>query len=277
MAEGNSIDKNIFSADDPLDINELAALNDDISMEFIEQLQNQISQNTGDFNNKQISSNDADLFEEPATIEEPTVEEIKPAQPVQSFEDSFEKKFKAKQMNQTLEASTVTQEPQVTEVKTEVANPSATTSKTEANDTKEIEKLTSGNILEKPVSSEAMDYKDSLDYLDDNVKYTKYVIYINPENKEFIDSLTVKERKNLINRILREQDDVTITKRRLSLVQTIIKHSIIAIITVAISIPVIYVTINASLEASINNYRRSGKMFQTLYKERGKIRTNNMR
>ena len=121
-----------------------------------------------------------------------------------------------------------------------------------------------------------MEYNESLDYLDDNIKYTKYVIYIDPENKDFIDSLTVKERKNIINRLLREQDDIAITKKRLGLIQTVIKHSIIAIITITIAIPVVYWTINASLEASINNYRRSQTIFKTLYKEKGKIKKNNV-
>ena len=93
------------------------------------------------------------------------------------------------------------------------------------------------------------------------------------KNVDFINSLTVKERKNLINKILREQDDIAITKRRFQKGQTIIKHAIVAILTFAISIPVIYYTINASLEASINNYRRSQSMFQTLYKQGGKIKS----
>ena len=125
------------------------------------------------------------------------------------------------------------------------------------------------------VIEKQIEYNQSLDYLDDNVKYSKYIVYINPENKDFIDSLTVKERKNLINRLLREQDDITITKRRLNLIQTIIRHCIISIITIAITIPVAYWTINASLEATINNYRRSKTIFNTLYKEKGKIKTNN--
>ena len=81
----------------------------------------------------------------------------------------------------------------------------------------------------------------------------------------------MKERKNLINKILREQDDIAITKQRFRIVQTVIRHAIVAILTIAVSIPIIYFTINTSLEASINNYRRSQTIFQTLYKEKGKI------
>ena len=56
--------------------------------------------------------------------------------------------------------------------------------------------------------------------------------------------------------------------------QTYIKHAIIAILTIAIATPVIYFTINASLEATINNHRRSQTIFKTLYKEKGKIKNH---
>ena len=110
-----------------------------------------------------------------------------------------------------------------------------------------------------------------MDFLDGNVKYSKYVIYIDPKNVDFIESLTVKERKNLINNILRQQDDIKLTKQRFKVVQTVIKHVIVAILTITISIPIIYLTINASLEATINNHRRSQTNWQMLYKEHGKI------
>ena len=73
----------------------------------------------------------------------------------------------------------------------------------------------------------------------------------------------------------KEQNDIAITKQRFRMVQEIIKHAIVAILTIAISVPIIYLTINASLEASINNYRRSQTMFQTLYKQGGKIKAIN--
>lgn len=250
----DDMEKNVFSEEDPLDINELASLNHEITDDFINQLQNKISEQV---------SEDAKLFEEieekpaePEPIPEPepepapVVEEQEKMPEITIIEDDFTKKFKAKQKAKA--------EAKLEEAPVFVEN-------------KEIENLTGGNITEKPVTQEALDYNESLEQLDNNVKYSKYVIYINPENKEFIDSLTVKERKNLINRILREQDDIAITKKRLGVVQTVIKHLIIAIITIAISIPVVYFVINASLEASINNYRQSQSIFKTLYKQNGKI------
>ena len=53
MADENNTQRgNIYSANDTLDINELASLNDDISPEFIEQLQNQVSKNATEFTGK---------------------------------------------------------------------------------------------------------------------------------------------------------------------------------------------------------------------------------
>ena len=91
---------------------------------------------------------------------------------------------------------------------------------------------------------------------------------------EVIDGLTVKERKNLINGILRQQDDIAITKQRFKVMQTIIRQVVIAVLTVSISIPLVYHAINASLEATIDNHRRSQTNWQTLYKEHGKVTPN---
>ncbi|MBE7703951.1 MAG: hypothetical protein E7Z89_07875 [Cyanobacteria bacterium SIG28] len=253
--------KDSFNNNDPLDISELAALNNDISPEFIEQLQNRLSQNSDYFDNTEKNiSNDGDLFEEVNTSVAVETEEV---------EEDVGIEFKAE-----FEEDSDTNE---TSIKTSVETEENTTENTEeasaanTGSSADIENLTNGNITEKPINKEQIKYNESLDYIDGNVKYSKYVIYIAPENKDFIESLTVKERKNLINRILREQDDITITKRRLGLINAVIKHAVIAILTLAISIPTIYIVINSSLETSINNYKRSEKIFQTLYREKGRI------
>ena len=267
--------KDIMNINDPLDINELAALNDDISAEFIEQLQNQISQNAG-LTEKAKDQDITTIFEEVNnknetknldTDKEDTQENNTAAKLDENIDDNFIKKYKAKiekEENPTVEETknigNKTNIPTI-DINTQVNND-------------EIETLTNGNIVERPATNAQIEYNDSLDLLDDNVKYSKYVIYIDPENIEFIESLTVKERKNLINRILKEQDNIVITQKRLNSVQTYIKHIIIAILTIAIATPIIYFTINASLEATINNHRRSQTIFKTLYKEKGKIKNN---
>ena len=277
-AENNNND--VMNINDPLDINELAALNDDISAEFIEQLQNQITQNST-LIEKKPQKDVTTLFEEVSNSELGTDEQKSKeiiANLDENIDDNFIKKYKAKiekQKNaQFEEIKENTKQEKVVEKEPEQQpklQPEPTVEPPVVN-SEPIENLTNGKIIEKPVTKEQLEYNESLDFLDDNVNYSKYVIYIDPENTEFIESLTVKERKNLINRILKEQDNIVITKKRLNIIQTYIKHAIIAILTIAIATPVIYFTINASLEATINNHRRSQTIFKTLYKEKGKIK-----
>ena len=275
-------EKNAFNSinKDSMDINELASLNDDISPELIDQLQQKLTQDAqsmGEEKASKISPNfdvndDTTLFEEPQVNETNTQEPQKPEHTSEkkgfnldkNFDDNFIKKYKAKLNKQ-----------QETGGKDKKEEPEDTISSAAFSSTidnsENIEQITKGNISERAITQEQKNYNASLDFLDGNIKYSKYVIYIDPQNVDFIDSLTVKERKNLINKILREQDDIAITKQRFKIINTIIKHAIVAILTITLSIPVIYWTINASLEATINNYRRSQTIFQTLYKENGKI------
>lgn len=280
--ESYMAEKNAFNSinKDSMDINELASLNDDISPELIDKLQQKLTQDAqsmGEEKASKISPNfdvndDTTLFEEPQVNETNTQEPQKPEHTSEkkgfnldkNFDDNFIKKYKAKLNKQ-----------QETGGKDKKEEPEDTISSAAFSSTidnsENIEQITKGNISERAITQEQKNYNDSLDFLDGNIKYSKYVIYIDPQNVDFIDSLTVKERKNLINKILREQDDIAITKQRFKIINTIIKHAIVAILTITLSIPVIYWTINASLEATINNYRRSQTIFQTLYKENGKI------
>ncbi len=277
---------NMFNSNDSFDINELAALNDDISPEFIEQLQQKLVNETNA--NKENAetpafnvNDDTTLFEETKLqdSQDKTEETIQTAEPNTNalsanddrFDDSFVRKYKAKLNKQQQWTPDEPAEPAETaetaqETTTKNENKDETTEPKTA-----IEKLTNGKILEKSLTPEQKSYNDSLDYLDGNVKYSKYVIYIDPQNVDFIENLTVKERKNLIKKVLKEQGDIAITKQRFKVINMVVKHAIVAVLTLAISVPVIYYAINASLEATINNYRSSQQNFQVLYKENGKI------
>lgn len=294
--------KNIFSDKDTMDINELASLNDDISPELIEQLQQKLTLDaqalSGEPPKTEFNENDdSTLFEEPVQKQETPIEGLQienPEETKDKKEDVVEEKEKTPQPKKTINIDKSIDDNFIKKYKAklnkqkvqngEKANAEAVDENTISNaaftdmppaENNNIEELSQGKITEKPLTPEIKSYNDSLDLLDGNVKYSKYVMYIDPQNVDFIESLTVKERKNLINKILKEQNDIAITRQRFRMVQTIIKHAVVAILTIAISIPIIYITINASLEASINNYRRSQSMFQTLYKQGGKIRAIN--
>jgi len=294
---------------DSMDINELASLNDDISPELIEQLQQKLTQNAQTLDEAAVqekpntkpdfnSNDDTTLFEEPSDnklsgqkadensgIEIEAKSELKSGEAAsvseqapaakksfnidKNFDDNFIKKYKAK-LNKQKEAGSRSKK----EETEKTISSSAFADTGENSEQENIEQISKGNISEHAITKEQKNYNDSLDFLDGNIKYSKYVIYNDPQNVPFIDSLTVKERKNLINKILREQDDIAITKQRFKIINSIIRHAIVAVLTITISIPVIYWTINASLEATVNNYRHSQTIFKTLYKENGKININ---
>ena len=108
MAEENTKGNNIYSANDALDINELASLNDDISPEFIEQLQNQVAKEASEFTGKPFQSKveDSELFEEvEKTTNSPQINS--------NIDDNFIKKYKAKlekQANENTNTTNKTQE-----------------------------------------------------------------------------------------------------------------------------------------------------------------------
>ena len=294
------VNKKVLNENDSMDINELASLNDDISPDLIDQLQAKLSNsakvlNENDSDNAKIEFNendDATLFEETKVEQENSKKESDKQEEVKDvnetkqkelnlkvdldnkFDDNFIKKYKAKLKKQAVTKS----ESNENEVDKSISN-AAFSDNVDIGNGKfdadigegNIEELTNGNIREYKLSQKQKSYNDSLDFLDNNVKYSKYVIYIDPENVDFIESLTIKERKKLINRILREQDDISITKHRFKVINSVIKHVLVSILIISLSIPLVYNVVNFSLEATINNYRNSKTLFQTLYKENGKI------
>ncbi len=107
-----------------------------------------------------------------------------------------------------------------------------------------------------------------------NAVYKKYVIYINKENEPFLDSLSLAERKKLINDVLQEQNKLSeeqkAEKKRIERTT----KTIISLVTFIITVPLIYLLFNVALEATIQNYRHSKTNFEVLYKETGKIKIN---
>jgi hypothetical protein len=108
-----------------------------------------------------------------------------------------------------------------------------------------------------------------------DAKAKKYVIYIDPENIEFIEQLSISERKSVINNILAEQDLLVKKRKREHEIKQYLRHSILATLTLIIGFPLLFILVNKSLEATIENYRTSQRNFSTLYREQGKIKQAN--
>ena len=101
----------------------------------------------------------------------------------------------------------------------------------------------------------------------------KYVIYITPNNIDYVDSLSIDDRTELINNVLCESHNSDIKNKQLKERQKYLKHLIVVCITVIISFPILFFAVNKSLQASISNYQQSQQNFQKLYNEKGKITT----
>ena len=290
-----------YNGKDSVDISELASLDADISDDLIDKLQQQLTDNIEKNHNNQLSAenniqqplnvnDDSTLFEEVdntvssdkteqeplqnieennAPNEQKEVSDSKTSQQKeklevnQNFDDNFIKKYKAKLQKMAKNS---------TEVETNSEDNNNNKQESPSNDDNgSIDKVSKGKITEKHLSKELKEYNNSLDFLDGNVKYSKYVIYIDPQNVDFIEGLTVKERKNLINNILRQQDDILIAKKKFRVIQNMFFNIVIAVLIFLATVPIVYYAINASLEATINNHLNAQKNWQVLYKEHGKI------
>lgn len=141
-----------------------------------------------------------------------------------------------------------------------------------------------GEIMERPKTPEEETppppppQEQSIDPLEEakmNAVYKKYVIYIDKDNEKYIDSLSIAERKQLINEVLHDQRNLSEAQRREQKRKEAVTKLILGIMTFIIAVPLIYLIFNISMEATIQNYKHSKSNFEVLYKETGKIKINN--
>ena len=131
------------------------------------------------------------------------------------------------------------------------------------------------DVVEKPEEVLEVNIQETLDPLEEakyNAVYKKYVIYINKENEHFIDSLSISERKKLINNVLFEQNLLSEAQRREKKKKENTVKMLISLVTFLVAVPFIYFIFNISLVATIQNYKDSKTNFEVLYKETGKIK-----
>ncbi len=99
----------------------------------------------------------------------------------------------------------------------------------------------------------------------------KYVIYINSENIAFVESLSTDERRKIINKILKEQNEFSIKDRANKERSRFLKHVLLSVFTFIIFFPIVFIYVNKALLISIDNYEQAKENFSKLYKEHGKI------
>lgn len=96
----------------------------------------------------------------------------------------------------------------------------------------------------------------------------KFVVMVNSENVEFFDKIEMEERTKIFNKLLSQyKNDLKKTKERVRLVK-FTKHTFVAIMTVLISLPIMFIIVNKSIELTIKNYKDSQQNFEKLYESR---------
>lgn len=108
--------------------------------------------------------------------------------------------------------------------------------------------------------------------IDKNAK--KYVVYIDSDNLDFIESLSMDERRNIINKILKEQNAFIQKRKKQEARERLVKNVLIMVLTFIVSFPIIFFIVNKSTELTILNYKRAKDNFSKLYREEGKIKPN---
>ena len=105
----------------------------------------------------------------------------------------------------------------------------------------------------------------------------KFVVMVNAENVEYFDKIPMEERTKLFNTLLLEHRKRTnATKEKAHLIK-FSKHMFVGIMTVLISLPIMFIVVNKSIELTIKNYKDVQYNFEKLYDSRNHGRFNAVR
>lgn len=99
----------------------------------------------------------------------------------------------------------------------------------------------------------------------------KYVIYVDSDNITYMENLSIKERRNVVNKVLREQNLLSIREKELARRKNFLKHIAFACITFVIAFPIMFFIVNVSMQATMKNLQQAKDNFSKLYKQQGKI------
>ena len=109
------------------------------------------------------------------------------------------------------------------------------------------------------------------------VKAKKFVVMVNPENIEYFDKIAIDERSKLFNNLLTKyREDVTIAKKK-KIVLKLTKHSLLGLFVIMLSLPIMFIIINKSIELTVKNYKDVQNNFEKLYESRNHGRFNAVR
>ncbi len=105
----------------------------------------------------------------------------------------------------------------------------------------------------------------------------KFVVMVNSENVEYFDKIPMEERTKLFNKLLSQhRSGIESAKQKAHLIK-FSKHMFVGIMTVLISLPIMFIVVNKSIELTIKNYKDVQYNFEKLYESRSPGRFNAVR
>lgn len=109
------------------------------------------------------------------------------------------------------------------------------------------------------------------------VKTKKYVIMLNPENIDYFERVPISERSDLINKLLVDYRENKVEREKNDKLIKFSKHFFVGLMTVLISLPVMFIIIKKSIQLTINNYKDVQSSFEKLYEARAEKNVNDVR
>lgn len=104
-------------------------------------------------------------------------------------------------------------------------------------------------------------------------KAKKFVVMVEPENIPYFDEIPIDERTAVFNNMISNyRKGISSEKSKKHLIK-FSKHMFVAIMTILISLPVMFFVVNKSIELTISNYKDVQNSFEQLYESRNKMTT----
>ncbi len=127
---------------------------------------------------------------------------------------------------------------------------------------------TASSDVESNDSTDSKQEKAVVPKNDDAPTYKKFVIYINKDNVEYVESLTQEERNKVINRFFIASSVKSEEEIKKEKIKSYFIHGLIVIFTIVFCVPAFYALVNASYEITRNNYSISEQNIIKLYKSK---------
>lgn len=107
-------------------------------------------------------------------------------------------------------------------------------------------------------------------------KAKKFVVMVDANNVEFFDKVPMEERTKLFNRLLSDYKNNQLKENRKKHLVKFTKHMFVAILTILLSLPVMFLVVNKSIQLTIKNYKDVQNNFEQLYESRKQSRFNSV-